>query len=609
MAGPGTGKSFALKQRIARLLREGCNPERILVVTLTRNAAKDLLSDLRGLGVTGCDKLEVGTLHGFCLKMLRRRGILEGTGRGSRMLMKFEDKPLLKDIGFKKGGRMLKAFEADWARLQHEVPGWPSDPSDKAFHSSLQAWLTFHRVLRVGEVVPLALHYLRNNPMAEELSAFDHVEVDEYQDLNRAEQEILALLAKDVHFAIVGDEDQSIYGFRHAHPLGIRDFAGDHPGTQDEQLDECRRCPKAVVAMADALIRNNYPPTTTVRLKPFPDKGDGDIALVQWMNMQEEIIGITRYVKKLIADGKPAQDVMILCPSKDLGREIRNSLRAAEVNAHSFYAEHALDAKEAQLAFSLLTLLKEPDDRVAMRFLLGIESTTFLRNQYSRLRSYCEAHSISPREALEGLISGSILISGMKNIMARYSTIMREVDAAASLTGSALAEKLFPSAAEWARPVRDIIDRSLDESTQAEELHDWIVEACIQPELPSTGEFVRIMSLHKSKGLSSPVVIVASCLQGVIPRFDESLSDEGRASLLEEQRRLFYVALTRAKETLVISSSLFWPRRLANKMKVHKLPGGDVEQCRSQTSQFVGELGQSAPPVIMGMRWLDGLGC
>ena len=103
----------------------------------------------------------------------------------------------------------------------------------------------------VGEVVPESLRYLRENPASEERAAFDHVLVDEYQDLNRAEQVLLDLLAEGGTLTVIGDENQSIYSFKFAHPDGISNFHETHPGTHDETLDECRRCPELVIKLAN----------------------------------------------------------------------------------------------------------------------------------------------------------------------------------------------------------------------------------------------------------------------------------------------------------------------------------------------------------------------
>jgi DNA helicase-2/ATP-dependent DNA helicase PcrA len=273
VAGPGTGKSFALKRRVARLLEEGASPSRILALTFTRNAAASLVDDLSNLGVEGCDRIRAGTLHAYCFSLLSKQEVFDYLNRTPRPLiyfnksgvMQFEGAPLLQDLcaGGSFGGKRdctkrILAFEAAWARLQSDEPGWAMHPTDQLFHEDLVEWLSFHNSILIGELISLALRYLRDNPASPELACFDHVLVDEYQDLNKAEQVLIDLLSGTSTQTLVGDPDQSIYSFRHAHPQGIMTFADSHPGTHDEALVECRRCPSLAVTIADFLSNGPF---------------------------------------------------------------------------------------------------------------------------------------------------------------------------------------------------------------------------------------------------------------------------------------------------------------------------------------------------------------
>lgn len=272
MAGPGTGKSFAMKRRVARLLEEGQDPSRILAVTFTRNAAASLVADLHALEIENCEKISAATLHSLCFSILIREDVFNYLDRVARPLvtfnksgvLQFEGTPLLNDLVLgKRFGtkrectKRVRAFEAAWARLQADVPGWALQDIDREFEQCLVSWLRFHRAMLIGELVPETLRFLRDNPASDVLTSFDHVIVDEYQDLNKAEQTLIDLLAGNGMLSIVGDEDQSIYSFRYANPSGIKDFAEIHPSTYDQTLDECRRCPQRVVRIADELIRRN----------------------------------------------------------------------------------------------------------------------------------------------------------------------------------------------------------------------------------------------------------------------------------------------------------------------------------------------------------------
>ncbi|MFH0951651.1 MAG: UvrD-helicase domain-containing protein [Patescibacteria group bacterium] len=226
IAGPGTGKSLALKRRVARFLEEGVDPRKILAITFTRTAASNLIKELKSLNIEGCEKIWSGTLHSYCYGLLSKQSVFDYLGRLPRPLiyfnksgvMQFEGSPLLQDIcssgefgGKRISTKRIRAFEAAWARLQTEEPGWALEPLDQAFQDSLIEWLIFHKAILIGELIFLSLRYLRENPLAPEHSAFNHILVDEYQDLNKAEQVIIDLLCEASTLTIVGDPDQSIY--------------------------------------------------------------------------------------------------------------------------------------------------------------------------------------------------------------------------------------------------------------------------------------------------------------------------------------------------------------------------------------------------------------
>ncbi|HZZ21464.1 MAG TPA: UvrD-helicase domain-containing protein, partial [Roseiarcus sp.] len=229
VAGPGTGKSFALKRRVARLLEQGANPRRILPVTFTNVAAEDLQREMMQIGVPGCEEIRGSTLHALGMRILSRQNVLEATGRVARPLNRFEIEPFLYDLSAEFGNKRarekrIRAYEAVWSRLQHIQPGYAVDPQDQRFESVLVDWLRFHRGMLIGEIVPQLHQYLRDNPAAPERRLHDHILVDEYQDLNRAEQAVIDLLRGNAELCIVGDDDQSLYSFKFAHPAGIRTF-------------------------------------------------------------------------------------------------------------------------------------------------------------------------------------------------------------------------------------------------------------------------------------------------------------------------------------------------------------------------------------------------
>ena len=296
VAGPGTGKSFALKRRVARILEAGADPTRILPVTFTNVAAEDLQREMLQIGVPGCENIRGSTLHSLCMRILSRQAVLESIGRTPRPLNRFEIEPLLYDLsnsfGNKKGrSRRIRAYESAWARLQHEQPGYAQNQTDHAFEAALVGWLRFHEGMLIGEIIPYVYRYLRDNPAAPERNLYDHVLVDEFQDLNKAEQGVIDLLCNTAHLCIVGDDDQSLYSFKFAHPVGIREFPATHQVTTDHQILECRRCPTRIVQMANSLIAHNQDREAR-QLTSAPANGPGDIAIVQYQTLDNEAAGI-----------------------------------------------------------------------------------------------------------------------------------------------------------------------------------------------------------------------------------------------------------------------------------------------------------------------------
>lgn len=618
IAGPGTGKSFALKRRVARLLEHGADPSRILAVTFTRNAAADLLEDLRAIGVEGCDQIRVGTLHAFCYSLLMKQEVFDILGRVPRPIlffnragvMQFEGAPLLTDVlrstnyGTRRDAtKAVRAFEAAWARLQDQEPGWALNADDQAFHDALIDWLTFHKAILIGELVPLALQYLRDNPACLERTAFDHVLVDEFQDLNKAEQVLVDLLAESCCQLIVGDPDQSIYSFRYAHPEGIAQFSNNHPGTHDETLLDCRRCPTRVVEVAEYLIQANYPPGAERRLNPCPDNAEGQIHIVQWINLAREARGIGEFCRHLVTSrGYTPGDILILCPRRLIGYGIRDTLQELGIPAHSFYYEEALESTEAQTSFALLSLLCDRTDSVALRFWLGLGSNTWNARGYASLREHCEQSGQSPFESMQAMNNGELYLAYSNPLLQRFNILIDELSDIQEMRGQALLDRLFPPNTDWSAALRDSAALRIAEDASPVQILDLLKTQATQPEKPEEGEFARIMSLHKSKGLTSRAVIIVGCIEGLCPVRDPDLTLAEQRQLLEEQRRLFNVATTRCTETLVFSSVSNIEKRIA--YRIGAVVRGSGELGRTITSRFIAELGPSAPAPVRGERWI-----
>lgn len=614
VAGPGTGKSFAMKRRVARLLETGVAPNAILPVTFTRVAAEDLHRELVSMRVDGCEDLEGTTLHSLALRMLVRNHVLAATGRTPRPLNEFELEPLINDLMAAHGGkrevkRLKMAYEEAWARLQHNQPGYAPAPADVAFQADLLEWLRFHEAMLIGEVIPQLHEYLRSNPAARERQEFAHILVDEYQDLNRAEQGVIDLLSDAADVCIVGDDDQSIYSFKHAHPEGIRNWLTTNPGADDLGLDDCRRCPTLVVEMANDLIHHNRSRPAPRPLNPIAENGAGDVRIIQYPEINREVAGIANLVEQMIADGVPAADILILAQSKAFGTPLYEALVAIGVPVKSYYAEAELNHTDAQRAFALLKLFVNRQDRVALRWLVGMNGHNWHAAEYRHVRDHCEVSGNTPWETLSQLDVGTLTIGRTSRIVEAFREIVEKLEDLEALPDVAsVVDDLFPDGQQETRDIRALAFEILDQlgDDDRDMFLRELTSAIAQPEIPTEIEEVRIMSLHKSKGLSSPVTIIAGCVQGLLPRPPaEDFTSTERAEHLEEQRRLFYVGITRVKASpqhgkpgmLVLTYSQQMPNGIARSSGIMPAHQG-YGVARLHASQFIRELGPSAPTPV-----------
>lgn len=608
LAGPGTGKTFAMMRRIARLLEEGTEPDKLLAVSFTRTAARDLSEQLARLGVEGASDVRATTLHSLCFGILSREEAFAFTHRTPRPLLSYEVACLEDDLGHQFGGkravrRLLHAYEAAWARLQREEPGHAPTAEDQVFETSLLAWLRFHAAMLIGELIPLTLDFLRANPELPVLPVLSHVLVDEFQDLNKADQALAHELANAASLLVIGDDNQSIYSFRHANPEGVRSFPADFPGTIQYSITECRRCPPNLVALSNSLIAHD-PHTSRPRpLAPDPTKANAEIHVVQHATLAAEIAATADYVHRYLTQHPdvPAGRILILTPRRFIGNAIRDALIARGRNALSYFQEDALADEPAAEGFCLLCLLVDPDDRAALRAYLGFGSSDNRRRPYARLRRYCEETGTGLPDALAGLANDTIAIPYSAPLVECWITLQAHLTNLATLSGLELVDNLWPAANEELRDIRAIAGSiALGEPTN-EELLDFVREAITQPELPgSDSDIIQIMSLHKAKGLTRDVVILAGCMAGTLPRVDPADPPEIQNRQLEEQRRLFYVGLTRATKVLIISAAATLPLAAAlqsGAQIVRRTFANGQPLAITALTPFVSELGVAMPVV------------
>lgn len=617
IAGAGTGKSFVLGRKVARLLEEGESPSSILAVTFTRTAARDLGIGLHRLGIGGCDLIRACTLHSLCYSILSRHEVFRVMERHTRALLEHEEDCLLSDLAVRLAQRLgvlreqRNAFTSAWARLLHEEPGWPHTDADRLFEREMMAWLRSHRAMLVGELVPVTMQYLRSNPTCPERSQYKHMIVDEYQDLNRAEQELIKLLSdydlpENRTLTVAGDDDQSIFvTLKYAHPEGITEFKDRYSGTFEATLLICRRCPKKVIALANAFMQAASLSTQPKLLKPSPGAIDGEVVILQWNQLRHEAKGIATIIAHRIASGdvKP-EETLVLTPRKQVGYDIAASLAREGINARTCFGDVAMKGNTlVQEGYAYLNLLHDSDDPVSLRVLLGIPQRDRRSRQYERIRRHCFETGDTVVSTLSKLCSGRLSIRHTDGLTERYRVIRQRLGDLSAMALPDVVDTLFPESADEAAPMRKLILSGSERANDVHELFRLITAEITQPELTSNGDSVLILTLHKAKGLTAKMVVIANCLEGCIPYIGDHASERLREQALAEQQRLFFVSLTRTTSVLVISSTAIMRRGEAARLNV--VPGDGMFWARTHPSRFLNMLGQGAPTPVVGEEYVE----
>lgn len=457
LAGPGTGKtSLGLMRRVARLLEQGVPPEAILLISFTRTAAHDLRTKVANLGVPGAEEVRATTLHAYCFSLLMREAVLAITRRTPRPLLEHEVDMMLRDIPGDHGNidakrDRLRAYEAGWARAASDHPGL-GEPGDQEFEAAVLRWLKHHKAMLIGEVVPIAHAYLRDNPMSDEHGRFQHVVVDEYQDLNTLEQRLLDLIAERGGLCIAGDDDQSIYGFRYANPAGIVDFRS-REDVDEIEIGVCGRCPRVILNMANELI-GHTPERAKAPLGVLQD-ADGAVSVVQWADLEEEVDGVTAAIAAAVQQARREPgDILVLVHRQRIGEMIRRRLTELEVPAHSFFSQESVATDDARRALALLRMAVG-EDRVSLRVILGLGDATARADAYRRLSDYCREQQNVEQEVLEALRRGERLPIRVPAFVERYEA-MAFLDALPRDDIAAAIEQLFPPDVEDLADLRTI---------------------------------------------------------------------------------------------------------------------------------------------------------
>jgi len=587
LAGAGSGKTRVLTARVARLVaEEGIPPRRVLAVTFTNKAAgvmRDRIAELLGAEPRG---LWVGTFHAICARLLRREG--DRLPRGARFTIYDEDDALralkraMEEAGLDTGRWSPAALRARISDAKNALVG-PETYEEGAFDLMSRAvadvYPLYERVLvrscayDFDDLLVHSVRLLEDHPEVGERYAdrFLHVLVDEYQDTNHAQYRIVRRLAEaHGNICVVGDDDQSIYGWRGADIRNILDFERDFPGAEVVRLEENYRSRPPILEVANAVIARNRS-RKEKRLRTSRPSGE-PVAIVRLPDERAEASWVVEEILRS-PDGRTAGECVILYRTNAQSRPFEDALRRARVPYRIVGGVRFYERREIKDVLAYLQLAVNGADEAAFARAVswprrGVGTVTLERLRAFALRRGLsllaaaerseEADDLPPAgaaalrdfaagiSALAELAAGASLEETIRECLRSFGIVEAletEEDGADRIAN---VTELLAAAAAFSR------EEAEDAAEDATDLEAWLQTAALRADLDDYDESApgaTLMTLHNAKGLEFPIVFVVGLEDGLFP-LSRAMESEAE---LEEERRLFYVGVTRAEDRLYLT--------------------------------------------------------
>lgn len=611
LAGAGSGKTRVLVHRIAWLLQvENVSPFSIMAVTFTNKAAKEMRARLENLVQVPANGLWVGTFHGLAHRLLKQHWREANLPQNFQILDSDDQLRLVK--------RILKATGVDetkfppkqlqWyingqkdegRRAAHVVPS--ADPFSRTQHQVYQAYEQACQqggMVDFGEILLRAHELWLHNPdlLAHYQSRFSHILVDEFQDTNEIQYAWIRMLAGDrISVMAVGDDDQSIYGWRGAKIANIRNFQNDYPGAELIKLEQNYRSTATILAAANAVIANN---TGRMGKELKTDGGLGEkISVYSAFNEQDEARYIADQIEDFANTGRARKDIAILYRSNAQSRALEESLIRQGIPYRIYGGQRFYDRLEIKNALAYLRLLLNRHDDAAVERVINVPARALGDKTVSTIRSYAREQGCSMWQAVCEAATLGILPKRASSAAQGFVDLINTISEGASelelhevvdnvIQQSGLIDHHKKEKGEKAQARLDNLDELINAARQFETedgvdmtmmAEEAAAESGIDPESLMEGtadalydlavfldtaaldagdtqasehdDAVQLMTLHSAKGLEFPLVFLAGLEEGLFPH-KMSMDD---ADGLEEERRLAYVGITRAMERLVIT--------------------------------------------------------
>jgi len=589
LAAAGSGKTRVLAHRIARLLaRQEASPEEILAVTFTNKAARELVTRCEGLVGEAARSLWAGTFHGIGARLLRRHADVLGYSSDFTIFDADDQKRLLKDILeesdldttlFTPDG--LRAF-IEAAKNEGKRPGDPgirtADPFTRKYVELFAVYQT--RLARLsamdfGDLISGVLEMFRRSPdlLARYQSAFRHVLVDEYQDTNHAQYLMVSSLASGHgNICVVGDDDQSIYGWRGASLRNILEFERDFPGATVVRLDQNYRSTGTIIRAAGAVIANNR---SRMAKTIWTDNPPGErIRLYEATDERDE----ARYiVERLRTLGSRRGDAAVFYRTNAQSRAIEDALVQAGIPYVIVGATRFYERREIKDLLAYLRFIHNPDDDLSLARIINVPTRGIGKTTWDTLKAHAARKATSVWASIPSSLADlkssartrTVDFISMVEAWLRHGTgtgvteLLERVIGETSY-GRYLSNMPGEESEGRLENVRELLTvaQNFDAAWDARELVEeekaatplsvFLEQMALASDVDgyeARESAVTLMTVHNAKGLEFRDVFIAGMEEGLFPH---SRSTSENHDAIEEERRLCYVGITRARERLTL---------------------------------------------------------
>lgn len=584
LSGAGTGKTRVLTTRLAYILSKGlARPWNCFVVTFTNKAAKEMKTRVQELIGAVSDSVWLGTFHGLCAKILRKHAELVGLKSNFTILDEDDQKRLIKQILEAEGIDEKKyppaAFVEKIARYKDK--GFTIQKLAREFKNNMvisvyekyQARLLELNAVDFADIILLTLEILQTHMdvLDEYQSKFSYIMVDEYQDTNVTQYLLLRLLSqKSGNLCCVGDDDQSIYSWRGAEIENILRFEKDFPTARIIRLEQNYRSTSNILGAASSLIAHNKSrlgKTLRVALNsPANTKENSRIKLISTYSGQEEAAYVAGQIEDLHRRGDAYQNMAVLVRTAAQMREFEDKFIMEAIPYQVIGGPKFYERMEIRDIIAYLRVINQPFDDLALERIINKPVRKIGATSVQRFKDYAYKNSIPLLQAIKDmcaqkLISGQLLnaadaLTALFDDWQKAKDVLRPDELAAQVAEESgyldmLKKENSVEAQGRIENIRELINSMSDEANYPT-LDAFLEHVSLITEADNavSANNVFLMTLHSAKGLEFETVFLPGWEEGLFPH--ERALNEGGGAALEEERRLAYVAITRAKQNLYI---------------------------------------------------------